>query len=111
MRKGLVFSFIILLSFVAIPVVGAIVDSASRLSASRISRTSDDQPQGVAIDTRVYRSPGRWRKVVVAASDSEALVRAKRDGAIEMADYQSFKLLAIEDTALEMTGQAPTRAR
>ncbi|HWN97909.1 MAG TPA: S8 family serine peptidase, partial [Blastocatellia bacterium] len=48
-----------------------------------------------------YRSAGGTRKVVIEAGDAKAIARATAAGAIELADYGSFKLFAMEQRALE----------
>ena len=50
---------------------------------------------------RAYRSPGSLRKVVIPSDDSQALADAIGAGAFEIADYESFKLFAIDQTAVD----------
>src|SRR5215470_7794134 len=105
MRKGLVFSFILLAVFIAMSAAGADVRPPARMvmgQAEQIASKADrKRPGASAISARTYRSPGKWRKVVIAADDAEALAQAKSGGAVEISDYQSFKLLMMEGAALE----------
>ncbi|HWP43031.1 MAG TPA: S8 family serine peptidase, partial [Blastocatellia bacterium] len=52
-----------------------------------------------AIDARSYRSPGALHKIVVPAGETVSLADAA--GAVEVSDYGSFKLLVIDQAALD----------
>ena len=99
MRMRLVFCFFAIALFVSISVVGASRD------ASRVSQRSSIKTRGAhernSVDANSYRSPGKLHKAVVSASDSEALSRARATGAVEIADYGTFKLFALDEGALE----------
>ena len=82
--------------------------SISAASASRLSgwsggrspiKTGIVYPRS-SIDAGSYRSPGRLHKAVVSSDDSDTLARAVASGAVEIADYGSFKLLAMNESAL-----------
>ncbi|MEK6302886.1 MAG: S8 family serine peptidase [Acidobacteriota bacterium] len=52
-----------------------------------------------------YRSPSNLRKVVIQSDDAGALDRAAASGATELADYGSFKLFAMDQSAVEAQQQ------
>jgi hypothetical protein len=56
---------------------------------------------GFRIAASSYRSPAKLRKVVIQTGDSPALEQAIASGAIELADYGSFKLFAMGQQAIE----------
>jgi hypothetical protein len=101
MHKRFVFSSIILSGFVAISVVGAHVDSLKRVRVESGWPSTAKYHRGPSINARAYRSPGDRRKVVIQADNVEALAAARKNGAVELADYRSFKLMMIESPALE----------
>ncbi len=98
MRRRLLFTSVALAMFIMVSVVGADVRSYLK-GSDPIDKNSPAKVVkgfgGQKIDPRSYRSPGRVRKVEVSASDTDALERARAQGAIEVADYGSFKLLAM----------------
>lgn len=99
MRIRLAFCFFAIVLFVSISAV-----SASRLSSGSSGRSSvkgGGVHQRSSIDAKSYRSPGRLHKAVVSNDDPDALAQAEAAGAIEIADYGSFKLLAMDDSALQ----------
>jgi hypothetical protein len=61
---------------------------------------------GASIEARSYRSPGTLHKLVVSNDDSEALTQARAAGAVEIADYGSFRLFVVDDGALQKTEAA-----
>lgn len=65
--------------------------SAKRLAASRNAMTAA---------AHAYRSPGRFRKVVIDTNDAEAITRAATSGATEVADYGSYRLFVMDNDAL-----------
>ncbi|HSF24091.1 MAG TPA: S8 family serine peptidase [Blastocatellia bacterium] len=81
-------------------------DSAKRAGASKLKAAT--RP-GFTAAASAYRSPSSLRKVVIQASDARALERATASGAIELADYQSFKLFALEQPALEREEERRSR--
>src|SRR5262245_58536485 len=101
MRKGLLFSSIVFFGFIGISAMAASLESKTLVSPSNAGKHPDRLGRQVDINPRAYRSPGHRRKLVIAAGDSEALARAIAQGAIQLADYPSFKLLVIEDEALQ----------
>ncbi|HLF82664.1 MAG TPA: hypothetical protein VI837_00655, partial [Blastocatellia bacterium] len=99
MRMRLVFCFFAIALFVSISVV-----SASRLPSGvsgRLSAKAGSVHERNPVSASSYRSPGPLHKAVVSSDDSNAFAQAKAAGAIEIADYGSFKLLAIDESALE----------
>lgn len=98
MRMRLAFCFFAIALFVSISAV-----SASRLSSGvggRLSVKTGGVHQRSSISASSYRSPGRLHKAVVSTDDPDALAQARAAGAIEIADYGSFKLLAMDESAL-----------
>src|SRR5512143_613519 len=98
MRVRLAFCFFAVALFVSISAA-----SASRLSSGALGRSTIKTGivhQGNSIDAGSYRSPGRLHKAVVSSDDPDTLARAIAAGAIEIADYGSFKLLAMDESAL-----------
>ncbi len=47
------------------------------------------------LQSRSYRSPGALHKVMVAATDDDAIARLQQQGARELTDYGSFKLFLL----------------
>src|SRR5215471_301787 len=93
----------LLLCFIAI----ALSASISAVSADRLSKgvggikdVKSGSTNQISSINKSYRSPGKLHKAFIPANDSEALARAIGNGAIEIADYGSFKLLALDESAL-----------
>ena len=99
MRLRLVFCFLAIALFVSISVVGA------NRQASDVSGGSSIKTRGVhernSVTASSYRSPGKLHKAVVDTSDENALAHARAAGAVEIADYGSFKLFAMQVGVLE----------
>src|SRR5882724_2115243 len=98
MRMRLAFCFFAIALFVSISAVSASLrpsgaDGRSSVKAGGVYGRS-------SIKAGSYRSPGRLHKAVVSSADTNALAQAKSSGAIEIADYGSFKLLAMDESAL-----------
>lgn len=82
--------------------------SFSAVSASRGSGNSGGRESGKAalthaggsVDAASYRSPGRLHKIVVSNDDAQALAEAKASGAIQISDYGSFTLMAVDEAGL-----------
>lgn len=97
MRMRLIVSLILVAAFMSLPAA-----SASRRSATgEASEKSARLNFGSSIPASSYRSPGRLHKIVVSSDDAQGLERATGAGAVQIADYGSFKLLAIDETSLE----------
>ena len=76
--------------------------SASRGSSDSGSHASPKTSRlysAGSIDAGSYRSPGKLHKVLIANNDYQALARAK--GAIQIADYGSFRLLVMNEAAIQ----------
>jgi len=99
MRLRSVLCFVAITLFVSISVV-----SANR-QTSGVSGGSSIKTRGVhernSVTASSYRSPGKLHKAIVDASDANALALASAAGAVEIADYGSFKLFAMHDGVLE----------
>lgn len=84
------------------------VSIASR--ASSVNRTPSSKRTsayaGAPIAPRLYRSAGKLHKLVVPNDDPDALTQARAAGAVEISDYGSFRLFAIDDSALQKTEAA-----
>jgi subtilase family protein len=107
MRKSFVWSLVALSVFAAAGAVSASRQSM-RLSAPKSqtgervrSKTASTRYAG-GIAAQSYRSPVAWHKTVVSADDRDSIAEAAALGARELADYGSFRLMAIEQPALEM---------
>ncbi|MEK6324452.1 MAG: S8 family serine peptidase [Acidobacteriota bacterium] len=98
MRMRLAYCFIAIALFVSISAVSA---SRSSVGVSPGSSVKAASVHDSSISANSYRSPGKLHKAVVPSADLEALAQAKASGAIEIADYGSFKLLAMDDSALQ----------
>ncbi len=105
MKKGSVFSSVTLALFLLSSVVGADIDS---LMLKKDLGGGLDKPGnarafagGRSVGAETYRSPGALRKVVISADDAEGLAFALAAGAVEVADYGSFKLYAMGQPALD----------
>src|SRR5262245_10658686 len=99
MRLRLAFCFFALALFVSISVVDANRQTSDAAGGPSIKTRGPHERSTVTASS--YRSPGKLHKAVVNGSDSNALAEAKAAGAVEIADYGSFKLLAFHDVALE----------
>lgn len=113
MKKGLLVSLMAIAVFILTSAVGANVQKLLRKDGDqtdrRVLKTANAKLRSAAINARSYRSPGRLRKIVIPADDQPALAEARSSGAVELADYGSFKLLAIDDAALEKDGEIRRR--
>jgi hypothetical protein len=93
------FCFFAIALFVSISAV-----SAGRLSSGVMERSSTKPAKGHqlgSINYVSYRSPGRLHKAFVSSDDPDALAQAIAAGAVEIGDYGSFKLLAMNESALQ----------
>src|SRR6185436_5251093 len=66
--------------------------------------------EGASISAGSYRSPGKLHKAIIQSQDLESLAQAKAAGAIEIADYGSFKLFALDEGALAVAEEGTVRA-
>jgi len=114
MRTRIGLSFIAVAVLASISTLGSTVGSpAGSSAASLASRTASVNGAapgkrvsaywGASIAARSYRSPGNLHKLVVANDDPDALIQARAEGGIEVSDYGSFTLFAIDDGALQRT--------
>jgi hypothetical protein len=107
MKKGLLVSLITIAVFILTSAVGANVQKKLKRGSDRDHfKTAKANRRSAAVNARSYRSPGRLRKVVISADDQSGLAEATASGAIEISDYGSFKLLIMDDTALEKEGRS-----
>ena len=54
-----------------------------------------------SVDAGSYRSPSGLHKVLIANNDSKALTLARSQAAVQLADYGSFKLFAMDEAAIQ----------
>jgi hypothetical protein len=105
MKKGLILSIILAAAFIT-AVVGAdskqILRRTDKMNDRTMAKTARALPAASSVKPQTYRSPGRLRKVVINTADTDAMATAQASGAIELADYGSFKLMALDDAT--MTG-------
>src|SRR6185503_13832819 len=91
-------------SFIAIALFLSLSAANSVRSSAGVGAKSPSKPGSLnesnTISAASYRSPGKLHKAVIPSHDLEALVQAKAAGAIEIADYGSFKLFAMDNSAL-----------
>ncbi|MCI0485795.1 MAG: S8 family serine peptidase [Blastocatellia bacterium] len=108
MKRSSIFTFIAVAMLIMVSIAGADVGSLLKESGSEDdgSPLSKSQRDGRFTNARNYRSPGNIRKVVIATSNTEALTRARESGAVEVSDYGSFKLLVMNESALEAMEKA-----
>ncbi|HXF38927.1 MAG TPA: S8 family serine peptidase [Blastocatellia bacterium] len=99
MRMRIIFGIIAAAACLSISAVNASRESESRDLARKPSLAK----HAASIRPGSYRSPGALRKVVV--HDDEALAEAKASGAAEIADYGSFRLLMMDEAALQQSEQ------
>jgi hypothetical protein len=102
MRTGLKFSAFALVVFLVTAVAGADV----RLSAASWLRQEPDKQKALSGLVRTmkpgtYRSPTRVHKVVIQTDQKQELELARSSGAIELADYGSFKLFLFDQQVLD----------
>jgi hypothetical protein len=96
MRIRLFFCFIAIALCASISVVSAKrLSSVAALQTLKSGRTTQ-----LSSINKSYRSPGKLHKAIIPGDDAEVLARAIADGAIPIADYGSFKLLALNENAL-----------
>ncbi len=99
-RSGLL-SFFILAIFCLATVVGADIKSlrggkTGEVGAEPAKRGLSHKASTI-IDAGTYRSPSRLHKVLIDSKDVATLSRTLSSGAIEVADYGSFKLVAMDE--------------
>lgn len=99
MRIKILFGIIAAAACLSISAVNASRESGAKDGARRPSLAN----RAASIRPGSYRSPGALRKVIVQNDD--ALAQAKASGATEIADYGSFRLLMMDETALQQTEQ------
>src|SRR5262245_14844583 len=98
------------LCFLAITLYASIsAVNAKRLSnnIAELSTPKSDRISQLGSISRSYRSPGKLHKAVVSDDDSESLARAMAEAPIEIADYGSFKLLTMDESALRRSEEIP----
>jgi hypothetical protein len=86
---------------------------ASMTGGNLFSSADDELPRAAAkkgmpnvhsalrVNSRAYRSSAGLHKITIAAEDTAAIEQLKGLGAVEISDYQSFKLFALRQAALE----------
>ncbi|HJZ66815.1 MAG TPA: hypothetical protein VKF81_01630, partial [Blastocatellia bacterium] len=83
-------------------IITAVFVSVSVVSAGRRPDTPEKQTRlsGASITPSSYRSPGRLHKITLSNDDSETLAEVLAGGAVEISDYGSFKLLAVNESSI-----------
>src|SRR4030095_17220909 len=104
MRMRLAGCLIAIALFVFLSAASAVRSSV--VVDSRLLSKSASVPGSGSITGSSYRSPGKLHKAIIPTQDLEALAEAKASGAIEIADYGSFKLFALDDGALQSAEKA-----
>ena len=91
----------------------ALCASISAVSAKRISSGTAELPTvksgriaQLSSINKSYRSSGKLHKAVIPGDDFESLARAISGGAIQIADYGSYKLLAMDVSALRRSEES-----
>lgn len=108
MKRGFIVFFVAL--FAAISFVGVNVSSNEKETETRASQKYAQNYHAAAkIDARSYRSNSGLHKIVIAADDATAIERAKEVGALEISDYGSYKLFALNQKALEVYESTETK--
>jgi hypothetical protein len=103
MNRGMFASLVVVVIFALTALVAADGRLFSTIddNAPVRAKTAKAERSAMAASTRDYRSNGRLRKVVIDASDSNAINDALMRGAAEIGDYGSFKLFVMDSGALE----------
>src|SRR6185503_13074052 len=104
MRRRLICLSIALSTCVAVSVAGADVRQWLNGTERRVPQSKAARPfiGAGTIDARTYRSPGRYHKLIVPSgnrADGSARAMASEDTTI--ADYGSYKLVALNQTVLD----------
>jgi hypothetical protein len=110
MKRGLLFLCIALLAMVSLAGVGAL-SSADDDIPRNSKKDASNNHAAAKVNARTYRSSGALHKITVAKQETAAIERLQRLGAIEISDYGSYKLFALQQTALdafEASRQSPT---
>jgi hypothetical protein len=88
----------------------AVLASVSIVGASGGANAGGSRPAkhtkafaGASVNARSYRSPGKLHKIVVSSEDTDGEGQATAAGAVEIANYRSFKLFVVDDAALQRT--------
>jgi hypothetical protein len=100
MKRGLLFLYIALFAMISLT------------GANALSSADDDTPRpskkealnyyaAAKVNARTYRSSGNLHKITIAAHETTAIEHLKNSGAIEISDYGSYKLFALQQTALD----------
>jgi hypothetical protein len=100
MKRGLLFLFIALFAAVSLTGVRAL-SSANEDTPRATKKYAQNFHAAASVNSRAYRSPGGLHKITIAADETTAIEDAKRMGAVEIADYGSFKLFALQQSALD----------
>jgi hypothetical protein len=79
-------------------------DSPDRLSGR--NKAADSYLEAATASVAAYRSPGPLRKIVIDSVDSASIAEAVNAGAVEVADYGSFKLFVIDHAGLALAQTA-----
>lgn len=113
MKKGLLF-FAITLFFVATVMSASLRSKKFDSHFDKAKKSATTFSSISSIHSQSYRSPGDTHKMLIAAHDREAIEQARKNGAVEIADYGSTKLFAASEHSLavieQINGDAKTAA-
>ena len=99
MRMRSLFCFFAIALFLSISAVSASRSSSGVTALSSVKAGSVHQRNSVNAGS--YRSPGALHKALVSTDDPNGIAQAISAGAVEIADYGTFKLFAMDQPALE----------
>ncbi len=91
------------LCFLAIALCASISAVSAKRLSSGVAKLPIDKTGHITQLSSInksYRSSGKLHKAVISADNSESLARAIDAGAIQIGDYGSFKLFALDEGAL-----------
>jgi subtilase family protein len=108
MRMRLAGCLIAIALFVFLSATSAVRSSVGVGPRSPFKSASIHESSSISVSS--YRSPGKLHKALIPSHDLEALTQAKASGAIEIADYGSFKLFALDNGALQNTEEQRSTA-
>jgi hypothetical protein len=104
MKKGLLF-FGITLYFVVTVLSANLRSKKFDSNAIKTKKSAPTFSSISSINSHTYRSPGDVHKIIIETNDRLALAQAKSTGAVEIADYGSYKLFATSENSLAVLEQ------
>jgi hypothetical protein len=111
--RRLVFAVLVLAVFTAASLFGSGVQaSRQRLLATSATIKKRQKPtrgrfnSAAQVRAGGYLSPGHHHKLMLDSTDAAGIQRALDDGAVELADYGSFRLFSIDERALGVAAES-----